>query len=204
MEAPKHDLKFGYEFRRTTVDQFFDAGYRGRLDFGSLEDFLSGTLSGGRAARGNSNRYTFQNSHATYLQDTFRWSLQLTFNLGLRWDYFGVIGEKNDLLSNFDPAVGLVQVDQPDFHVSTIATGTTSRRVWVCVECQWRRQDCRARRLGSVLRRFLAGLFCGTTAVQYVQSWTRFQSGWTSAGPLSFSTEPVIEDGVPILQTFST
>src|SRR6185436_5480489 len=46
----KHDLKFGYEFRRTTVDQFFDAGYRGRLDFDTLADFLSGTLSGGRAA----------------------------------------------------------------------------------------------------------------------------------------------------------
>ena len=28
----RHDLKFGYEFRRTTVDQFFDAGYRGRLE----------------------------------------------------------------------------------------------------------------------------------------------------------------------------
>ena len=97
----QHDVKFGYEFRRTTVDQFFDAGYRGRLDFGSLEDFLSGTLSGGRAARGNSNRYTFQNSHAGYLQDTFRWSPELTLNLGLRWDYFGVIDEKNDLLSNF-------------------------------------------------------------------------------------------------------
>src|SRR5690349_22851832 len=41
---------------RTTVDQFFDAGYRGRLDFASLDDFLTGTLSGGRAARGNSNR----------------------------------------------------------------------------------------------------------------------------------------------------
>ena len=106
----RHDLKFGYEFRRTTVDQFFDAGYRGRLDFASLEDFLSGTLSGGRAARGNSNRNTFQNSHAGYLQDTFRWSPQLTLNLGLRWDYFGVIGEKNDLLSNFDRAVGLRQV----------------------------------------------------------------------------------------------
>ena len=26
----RHDLKFGYEFRRTTVSQFFDAGYRGR------------------------------------------------------------------------------------------------------------------------------------------------------------------------------
>src|SRR5690349_21588852 len=92
----RHDLKFGYEFRRTTVDQFFDAGYRGRLDFASLADFLSGTLSGGRQARGNSNRNTFQNSHAGYLQDTLRWSPRLTFNLGLRWDYFGVIGEKNN------------------------------------------------------------------------------------------------------------
>jgi Carboxypeptidase regulatory-like domain/TonB dependent receptor len=109
----KHDLKFGYEFRRTTVDQFFDAGYRGRLDFGSLEDFLSGTLSGGRAARGNSNRFTFQNSHAGYLQDTFRWRPDFTVNLGLRWDYFGVIDEKNHLLSNFDPVHGLVQVGSP-------------------------------------------------------------------------------------------
>jgi hypothetical protein len=36
----KHDLKFGYEFRRTTVDQFFDAGYRGRVVFASLADFI--------------------------------------------------------------------------------------------------------------------------------------------------------------------
>ena len=109
----RHDLKFGYEFRRTTVDQFFDAGYRGRLDFASLADFLSGTLSGGRAARGNSNRFTFQNSHAAYLQDTFRWRPDFTLNLGLRWDYFGVIDEKNHLLSNFDPVHGLVQVGSP-------------------------------------------------------------------------------------------
>src|SRR5689334_3582454 len=109
----RHDLKFGYEFRRTTVDQFFDAGYRGRLDFASLEDFLSGTLSGGRAARGNSSRFPFQNSHAGYLQDTYRWRPDVTLNLGLRWDYFGVIDEKNHLLSNFNPAVGLVQVGSP-------------------------------------------------------------------------------------------
>jgi hypothetical protein len=109
----RHDLKFGYEFRRTTVDQFFDAGYRGRLDFDSLADFLSGTLSGGRAARGNSNRFTFQNSHATYVQDTFRCRPDFTLNLGLRWDYFGVIDERDHLLSNFDPVQGLVQVGSP-------------------------------------------------------------------------------------------
>ena len=109
----RHDLKFGYEFRRTTVDQFFDAGYRGRLDFGSLADFLSGTLSGGRAARGDSSRFTFQNSHAGYLQDTFRWRSDFTLNAGVRWDYFGVIDERDRKLSNFDPVRGLVQVGSP-------------------------------------------------------------------------------------------
>ena len=109
----RHDLKLGYEFRRTTVSQFFDAGYRGRLDFDTLADFLAGNLSGGRSARGNSNRNTFQNSHAGYLQDTLRWNSRLTLNLGLRWDYFGVIGEQNNLLSNFDPATGLVLVGTP-------------------------------------------------------------------------------------------
>lgn len=103
----RHEIKFGYEFRRTFVNAFFDAGYRGRLDFASLEDFLSGTLSGGRAAIGDSRRNTFQNSHAGYIQDRFRWSRNLTINLGLRYDYFGVIAEKNGLLSNFDPARGL-------------------------------------------------------------------------------------------------
>lgn len=105
-----HDLKMGYEYRRTDVDAFFDAGYRGRLDFDSLADFLQGNLSGGRSARGDSQRQTFQTSHTLYLQDNWRFNKNLTFNAGLRWDYFGVIGEKNDLLSNFDPQRGLVQV----------------------------------------------------------------------------------------------
>src|SRR5262249_14054117 len=32
----KHDFKFGYEFRRTTVSQIFDAYFRGRLKFGTF------------------------------------------------------------------------------------------------------------------------------------------------------------------------
>jgi outer membrane receptor protein involved in Fe transport len=105
-----HDLKMGYEFRRTSVDAFFDAGYRGRLDFDSLADFLQGNLSGGRSAQGDSQRQTFQNSHTLYFQDNWRATPNLTINAGLRWDYFGVIGEKNNLLSNFDRTLGLVQV----------------------------------------------------------------------------------------------
>lgn len=106
----RHDLKFGYEFRRTFVNAFFDAGYRGRLDFDSLADFLSGTLSGGRSARGDSRRGTFQNSHAGFIQDTFRWRPSVTFNLGLRYDYMGVIAEERNRFSIFDPTRGLVQV----------------------------------------------------------------------------------------------
>ena len=78
----RHDLKFGYEFRRTFVNAFFDAGYRGRLDFDSLERIFifEGPSGGGRSARGDSRRGTFQNSHAGFIQDTFRWRPDLTFN----------------------------------------------------------------------------------------------------------------------------
>ncbi len=106
----RHDLKFGYEFRRTFINAFFDAGYRGRLDFASLEDFLAGSLSGGRSARGDSRRGTFQNSHGGYIQDSFRWSRRLTINAGLRYDYYGVIDEERGRLSNFSTERGLVLV----------------------------------------------------------------------------------------------
>jgi len=106
--AGRHNLKFGYEFRRTTVDGYFDAGYRGRLDFDSLEDFVAGRVSGGRQARGDSGRYTFQNSHGFYAQDSFQVSPRITANLGLRWDYFGVIGEEKDRFSIFDTQTGSV------------------------------------------------------------------------------------------------
>jgi hypothetical protein len=107
-----HNVKLGYEFRRTFVNGFFDAGYRGRLDFASLEDFLAGRLDGGRSARGDSRRGTYQNSHAMFIQDSWRVRPNLTINAGLRWDYYGVIGEERDRFSVLDPSVGLVAVDQ--------------------------------------------------------------------------------------------
>ena len=100
----RHNWKAGYEFRRTTVDGFFDAGYRGRLDFDSLEDFVAGRLAGGRQAKGDSQRFTFQNTHAFYLQDTFQARRNVTLNWGVRWDYYGVIGADGDRFSVFDTA----------------------------------------------------------------------------------------------------
>jgi len=115
----KHDLKFGFDFHRTTVDQYFDKYFRGRLKFSSLTDFLSGTVDGGFQYSGNSTRNTSENNFGLYFQDSFRITRNLTLNYGLRWDYFGVVGEKNNLLSNItslNPIAGtftLTQVGQP-------------------------------------------------------------------------------------------
>jgi hypothetical protein len=98
----RHNWKAGSEFRRTTVDGFFDAGYRGRLDFDSLDDFIAGRVSGGRQARGDSRRVTFQNNTSVYAQDNFTIRRNVTLNWGLRWDYYGVIGEGQDRFSAFD------------------------------------------------------------------------------------------------------
>jgi len=134
----KHDLKFGFEFRRTSIQQFFDKAFRGKLTFspidsansgatgkGSITSLLEGSLNIGFAKSfqyfGDSVRHTRENSYGAYFQDSFHLTRRLTLNYGLRWDYFGVVREKKNLLSNItsvSPAAGsgtftLTQVGQP-------------------------------------------------------------------------------------------
>jgi hypothetical protein len=116
----KHDIKFGYEFRRTSVSQIFNRGFRGTLSFNrqtsaatglvtetGLQEFLAGTPTGGSQRQGNTDRNTFENSHAGYIQDSYRWKRNVTLNLGLRYDYFGLIQEKHGNFTNVDTATGL-------------------------------------------------------------------------------------------------
>jgi hypothetical protein len=105
-KSGKHDVKFGYEFRRTTIMQVIDHNFRGTLGFNDISDFLNGLPSGGHQVAGYSRRHTFQNSDGLFIQDSFRATARLTFNYGVRWDYFGVTGEKNGLLYTFNPANG--------------------------------------------------------------------------------------------------
>jgi hypothetical protein len=111
----KHDIKFGFEFRRTTIMQKFEPRFRGSLSFSdtitsagvdqqdALTNFLLGTPSGGSQAMGNTVRHSFQNSDGVFVQDSYRATSRLTLNFGMRWDYFGVIGEKNHQFYRFDP-----------------------------------------------------------------------------------------------------
>jgi hypothetical protein len=125
----KHDVKVGIDFHRTSIQQYFDKYFRGRLKFNGdgnpaadpLTDFLAGNVDSGFQYFGNSLRHTHENNFGFYVQDSFRPTQRLTINYGLRWDYFGVVKEKNNLLSNItsvSPAPGtgtftLTQVGQP-------------------------------------------------------------------------------------------
>jgi Carboxypeptidase regulatory-like domain/TonB dependent receptor/TonB-dependent Receptor Plug Domain len=122
-KSGKHEIKFGYEFRRTTVSQIFNRTFRGRLKFGSLDSFLDGIPdSGGTQGIGDTNRNTFENSQAFYIQDSYRLTTRFTVNLGLRYDYFGVVQEKHDMFNNVDPTTGAVfavgsgQLYKPDYN----------------------------------------------------------------------------------------
>jgi len=115
----KHSVKFGVDFHRTSINQVLDRYARGSLDFSSLADFLAGNIESGFQYFGDTTRHTYENNFGFYGQDNFRLTPQLSLNYGLRWDYFGVVQEKNNLLSNFTlPAsvtepFALTQVGQP-------------------------------------------------------------------------------------------
>ena len=105
-KSGRHDVKFGYEYRRTTIQLIQDNTFRGRFGFASLSDFLQGVASGGKIVQGSTRRHSFENNHGFFIQDSFRWTPRLTVNAGMRWDYFGVVGEESNLFFQFDPADG--------------------------------------------------------------------------------------------------
>jgi len=106
-----HSFKTGYEWRRTFINSFVDSGHRGKLVFDNLSDFLGGDIdpNSSSSTDGYGTRYSFQNSSGIYFLDSWRFSKNLTINYGLRWDYYGVIGAKNNAFSIFNAATGKVE-----------------------------------------------------------------------------------------------
>jgi outer membrane receptor protein involved in Fe transport len=127
-----HTFKFGGEYHRYDVQSFNDNLERGLLDVNTcvfIDDNNCPTLSddlivnelanfyiGNIFALGNSGntqRFTFNNNFGFFGQDEFRLRPNLTVTAGLRWEYIGPLGEKHNLLSNFDANDNLVQVGSP-------------------------------------------------------------------------------------------
>jgi hypothetical protein len=128
----RNTWKFGGEFHRYDVQSFNDNLERGLLDVNScfsepdgscpslsadpivnaLANFYIGNIYGIGDA-GNTQRFTFNNNLGFFAQDEIRVRPNLTLTAGLRWEYFSPLGEKHDLLSNFDDSGNLVQLGSP-------------------------------------------------------------------------------------------
>lgn len=136
----KHAFKFGAEWRDGMADNVRDRYGKGRFRFEGgaanslpsctnstcfgldpmgnaipstpLEDFLAGAPTVGRLFVGDSHRQISMKSFGAYAQDDWRVTPHLTVNAGLRYDLNTVIKDSHDLLGNFDPNLGLLQVGQ--------------------------------------------------------------------------------------------
>src|SRR5882672_2324491 len=128
----RHTFKFGGEFTHIEADSnvhptqgrvFFKRGRTpGLTDCTSssgakiscaLEDFFAGNPFNGSQLIGNPDIKMTWRSIAGFVQDDWRVTPEFTLNLGLRYSYVSPIKEVNNLLGNFDPALGMVQQGQP-------------------------------------------------------------------------------------------
>jgi hypothetical protein len=114
----RHSFKFGGEITDNIHTGTITAFGKGRLKFkpfnalgNTLENLLAGDVgSGSSLLTGNA----FRDSHfwgiAGFFQDDWRATNRLTINLGVRYELNTVLKEANNLLGNFDPTLGMVQV----------------------------------------------------------------------------------------------
>jgi len=124
--AGKHALKFGGEVHRNYVSGGALGNARGSITFlggvalaptaatpnGStaLEDFFAGDPFKASVLTGNPIRQSHSWSYAGFVQDDWRVTRTLTLNFGLRYEFNTVLKEDHNLLGNFDPNLGIVQV----------------------------------------------------------------------------------------------
>ena len=119
----KHQFRFGGEFRRAQLEEFYHRHALGNFVFDgsqgpwagdpgvdsnvlALADFLAGDVARSSIAVGNPTRLVFVKTFALFAQDTWQISQKLTLNYGLRWDYEGPLGNGKKDLSVFDPSKG--------------------------------------------------------------------------------------------------
>lgn len=96
--AGRHSIKAGFELRRFHYGR---ANYENPVyTVDSLADLLASRFTAARVTLGNDLRRLRENEWGFYVQDDFRVSSRLTVNLGLRYEYFSPVTERDGLLFN--------------------------------------------------------------------------------------------------------
>src|SRR5215510_15111302 len=105
----RHSLKFGGEFR-----QFLNNNFRqgtGSFNFPSVASFIAGNANSFSVTLGSQSSSIAEGALGFYVQDNFSFRRNLTFELGLRYDWNMTPTERYDRFIIFDPATGsLVRV----------------------------------------------------------------------------------------------
>ena len=109
----KHSFKTGFEVRASIIGHggTFNRG-RGQVTFDNLQSFLAGNLgtNNGQVFLGDPRRHVSGQAYAAFFQDDWRVTPRLTVNLGVRYEYQTPISEANNLLANWTPATGFLQL----------------------------------------------------------------------------------------------
>jgi hypothetical protein len=122
--AGKHALKFGGELHYNKVTNAAYGNARGSITFlggvvsanpgpaGSspLEDFFGGAPFKSSVTVGNPTLHLHNWAYSGFFQDDWRATKNLTINFGVRYEFSTVPREAHNLLGNFDPNLGMVQV----------------------------------------------------------------------------------------------
>jgi outer membrane receptor protein involved in Fe transport len=131
----RHQFKFGGEFRKAQLDEFYHRHALGSFTFDgsqgptpqilnpstgapavpwnsgnslvdALSDFLAGNVKTSSIALGDPDRQVFVNTFDLFGQDSWQLSPKLNVNYGLRWDYEGPLHNPWKNLSVFRPNLG--------------------------------------------------------------------------------------------------
>jgi len=98
----KHSLKAGFSFERLQNNQHGTSNPNGQFNFGSLAGFLTNQPTGFNAPLGQttSPKDLRQSVYGGYITDDYHFAKNLTFNLGLRYEFATVPTETAGRLSN--------------------------------------------------------------------------------------------------------
>lgn len=126
--AGKHAIKFGGEIHYNKVTNAAYGNARGSITFlgtvvspgpppasapppsTPLEDFFGGAPFKSSVEVGNPTLQLHNWAYSGFFQDDWRATRNLTLNFGVRYEFSSVPQEAHNLLGNFDPNVGMVQV----------------------------------------------------------------------------------------------
>jgi hypothetical protein len=115
MITGKHSLRMGGEAVQYQLNRFNNFAVRGSLTFGAtsgagntftaFQNFLRGAPTALQSAFGDPARNFVATDYAAFIQDDYRYSPRMTFNVGLRWEAMSFGHDKLNRAGIFDPAL---------------------------------------------------------------------------------------------------